>query len=92
MPFTRPHEGHKHDSRAHMASLKKSQSSGPLHFLSALSDMASYRALRLRSRVAAVEFSRQGAKPGLLHSLLYPRHAESAQEPGEILGGGSAFC
>jgi hypothetical protein len=49
-------------------------------------------ALRLRSRVAAVEFSRQAAKPRLLHSFLYPRHAESVQEPGEILGGGSAFC
>ena len=28
MPFTRPREGHRHDSRAHMASLKKSQGSG----------------------------------------------------------------
>jgi hypothetical protein len=37
--------------------------------------------------------SRHGAaKPGLLHSFLYPRHAESAQEPGEIPGGGSVFC
>jgi hypothetical protein len=28
MPFMRPREGHRHDSRAHMASLKKSQGSG----------------------------------------------------------------